>query len=515
MGAQDSASEAGLTAPQREPGEAVHAGPRRASGLTRFYYPRSFLKLLAVGFTLIALPPVVALINNAIAIDQLASSSQHAVYRAVQATQSSRRLAESLTAMERSARQMVILGERELFDNYALNRSRFLANIERFASLPVDNEQKAALDALARGEAGIFATLSDPSANRQALVMAVEGFVPLAESAYTINVRSNDLIDREVEAMRVTAARARHIVFWQLLALIPVVVFLVVGFTVLITRPIRQIDEAIRRMGTGEFGVEVAVGGPQDLQDLGERLDWMRGRLLWLEEQKNRFLRQVSHELKTPLTAVREGAELLSEEVTGKLTPEQREIAEIIRHNSMELQKLIEDLLSYGAARFHRAALDVRQVEVKEVIRRVVEDQRLALRAKDIRLAVIDQDATLPADFEKLRIILDNLLSNAIKFSPAGGVISIAARVGAEHVDFEVADQGPGIAPEDRDRVFEPFSQGRRSADGLVRGTGIGLSVVKEFAHAHGGRVEVVDDATQRGARLRVRLPRTAAGGVA
>ena len=261
--------------------------------------------------TLIALPPVIAS-SQCDRDDQLARRSQEAVYLPGFKRRERRRLAESLTAMER--RRGDVYWRPRTFENYALNRSRFLANIERFASLPVDSEQKAALDTLSRGEAGIFTTLSDPRAERQALLAAVEGFVPLAESAYTINMRSNDLIDREVEAMRVTAARARRVVFWQLLALIPVVVFLAVGFTVLIARPIRQIDGAIRRMGTGEFGVEVAVGGPQDLQDLGERLEWLRGRLLWLEEQKNRFLRQVSHELKTPLTAVREGAELLSEE---------------------------------------------------------------------------------------------------------------------------------------------------------------------------------------------------------
>ena len=132
------------------------------------------------------------------------------------------------------------------------------------------------------------------------------------------------------------------------------VIFLVVGFTILIARPIRQIDAAIRRLGQADFSVPVQVGGPEDLQQLGERLDWMRQRLADLEQQKNRFLRQMSHELKTPLTALREGAELLSEEVVGKLTPEQREIAEILRHNSIELQKLIEDLLSYGASQAHK-----------------------------------------------------------------------------------------------------------------------------------------------------------------
>src|SRR6185295_5526900 len=90
---------------------------------------------------------------------------------------------------------------------------------------------------------------------------------------------------------------------------------------------------------------------PQDLQYLGERLEWLRLRLRDLEEQQNRFLRHVSHELKTPLTAVREGAELLRDRVGGDLSPEQREIVRIVRQNSLQLQKLIEDLLTYHQTR--------------------------------------------------------------------------------------------------------------------------------------------------------------------
>lgn len=476
------------------------------------YYPRSFLRLLFVGFALVALPLIFALINNAISVDQLANRSQQAVYRAVQATQSSRRLSELLTAMERSVRQMVILGDRALLDTYALNRKQFLDTASQFATLPFDNEQKQALDAIVRGEAAIFAALSDPGAKPQEQRKAVEGFIELADHAQSITMRSNELIDREVEAMRATAAQAQRITLWQLLALIPVVVFLVIGFTILIARPIRQIDAAIRRLGSGEFHTSVAVAGPEDLQNLGERLEWMRRRLVDLEQQKNRFLRQMSHELKTPLTALREGAELMSDEVVGKLSPEQREIAEILRHNSIELQKLIDDLLSYGASQFHKTALEVRPVEISHVINRVAEDQKLALRAKGLRLVISADNVTLTADFEKLRVMLDNLMSNAIKFSPPGGSISVAARADGAHLELDVADEGPGIAPADRAHVFDPFYQGVQAAPGLVKGTGIGLSVVKEYATAHGGSAEVVDCGGKPGAQLRVRLPLAQAG---
>lgn len=471
----------------------------------RFYYPRSFLKLLFAGFALIALPLIFALINTAISVDQLANRSQRAVYQAVQATQSSRRLAELLTAMERSARQMIILGDRALLDSYGLNRKQFLSTAEEFAALPFDNEQMDALEEIVRGESVIFAILSNAAATPADLQKVVAGFVRLADRAQIITVRSNELINREVEAMRATAAQAQRITLWQLLALVPVVVFLVVGFAILIARPIRQLDSAIRRLGSGEFKMPVEVSGPEDLQFLGERLEWMRLRLVELEQQKNRLLRQVSHELKTPLTALREGAELLSDEVVGKLSPEQREIAEILRHNSIELQKLIEDLLSYGASQFHKVALELKPLNIRQIINRVVDDQKLAIRAKDLRLEIEADDVTVVADFEKLRVVLDNLMSNAIKFSPGGGVIEISARCAGMWLELSVADSGPGIAPDDVPHIFDPFYQGRNNAVGLVKGTGIGLSVVKEYVAAHGGSVEIV--ARDRGALLRVKLP--------
>jgi len=463
--------------------------------------------LLAVAFTLVALPLVFALLNNAISIDLLANRSQNAVYQAVQATQASRRLAQLLGALERTARQIVILDDRSLLDAYAANRLQFEQTVAQFTRLPLDAEPRSALDEIVRGEAEIFAVLSRADAKGPQLKATVERFVGLADQVQALVASSNAQIDREVEAMRSTADQAQRITFWQLLALIPVVLFLVVGFSILITRPIRQLDAAIRRLGAGELRAPVTVNGPQDIEQLGERLEWMRRELLDLEEQKNRFLRQVSHELKTPLTALREGAELLSEEVVGKLTAEQREIAEILRHNSVELQKLIEDLLSFGASQFRKVTVDLEPVEIRRIVERVTADQRLAARARGLTLEIAADDIMLSADPEKLRVVLDNLVSNAIKFSPQGGRIKLVAHLVGGALQVDVIDQGPGIPPGERARIFDPFYQGGHAGAGPVRGTGIGLSVVKEYVFAHGGSVEVVD--SNQGAHLRTRLPLT------
>jgi two-component system, NtrC family, sensor histidine kinase GlrK len=440
----------------------------------RFLQPNSFPRLLVIAFAMVALPLILALINNAVSINQFASRSQLAVHQAVQSTQASRRLAELLGALERNARQMVILGDRSLLDAYESNREAFLKVAGEFAKLPFDAEQRLALDEIVSGEAAIYAVLRGPGGGA-GLSRAAESFAQLDGLVRGIIERGDRLIDREIEAMREIAARAQMITLWQMLALVPVALLLAAGFTVLIARPIRQIDAAVRRMGAGDFTVPVGVSGPRDLQMVGRRIEWLRHRLSELEQQKNRFLRQVSHELKTPLTALREGSELLSEEALGKLTPEQQEVAGILRANSIELQRLI--------------------------------DQNLALRARALRVAPQIEDITLEADPEKLRIMLDNLLSNAVKFSPEGGVIEVDVRSDGAHALLEVSDSGPGIPPAERERVFDPFFRGRSVAGGPLRGSGIGLSVVRDYAQAHGGTVEVVDEPRQSGARLRLRLP--------
>jgi two-component system sensor histidine kinase GlrK len=316
---------------------------------------------------------------------------------------------------------------------------------------------------------------------------------------------SNALIDREVESMRRTGARAQRILWLQLAATIPLGILLAVGVTLLIARPIRQLDQAIRRLGAGEFEGDIRVGGPADLKYLGSRLDWLRQRLIELEQQKRLFLRHVSHELKTPLTALREGSELLVEGTAGPLSPGQREIVEILRQKSVQLQQLIEGLLNYHRAHESVGRLEVTAVRFDRVVEEVLEDYRLAVQARGIRADLRLDPVILQADEEKLRAVAANLVSNAIKYSPDEGMISLALRREGAEVVFDVRDAGPGIPPEDRDRIFDWFYQGEDIHHGRVRGSGLGLAIAREFVVAHDGRIEVVSD-REGGAHFRVTL---------
>src|ERR1700741_698440 len=140
------------------------------------YYPPSFPSILLIVFPLGALPPVFALVNNATSIDRLANRSQNEVYQAVQASQSSRRLSQLLVSLERTARQIAILDDRSLLDAYRINRPQFEPGVREFVGLPVDKEQRAALDRIIETEAAIFAVLSRPGAKGEALKPALERF---------------------------------------------------------------------------------------------------------------------------------------------------------------------------------------------------------------------------------------------------------------------------------------------------------------------------------------------------
>jgi two-component system sensor histidine kinase GlrK len=224
-----------------------------------------------------------------------------------------------------------------------------------------------------------------------------------------------------------------------------------------------------------------------------------------LEEQKKRFLRNVSHELKTPLTSIREGSELLTEEVGGMLSPQQREIAAILHENSLRLQKMIENLLYYTAVQFQKPVLNVERVELKPLIEEAISAYTLTIEAKHLNIVTALIDLSLEGDREQLLTVIDNLISNAIKYTPRDGSITVRLARENDKALIEVSDSGPGIAPADRERLFEPFYRGSGNYDSHISGSGLGLSIAHEYVDAHNGKIVLMP--SEQGACFRVVLP--------
>jgi len=476
------------------------------------YYPRSFLKFILLGFLLVSLPLLYALVELIVSLDRLGSQGQQAVLQAAQAGRASRQLYEQATTLERLVRQHLILEDPQLIEDYAKLRQDFRATAQQLQQLPLDRPQATQLESIIDRESELYGVLRAPQRSPSGGAVLAAGYADLAEGAQAMLTASNQLTEREIERLQATAAEGRKT--WGYLALSAgaIALALAILFAVLIARPIRQLDQAIRQMATADFSHAIEVDGPQDMRYLGQRLEWLRSRLHDLEQQQTRFLRHVSHELKTPLTAVREGVELLRDRVGGALSPEQQEIVRIVRENTLSLQKLIEDLLTYHQTR-NVEPQTLGPVALGDIVRQVLREHKLAAFARLVSFDAKVKPAVVVGDASKIRAIVDNLTSNAIKYSPPSGVVAVELKVRDAFAVLDVVDQGPGIDPVDRPHIFESFYQGQTPPGGRIKGSGLGLAIAQEYALAHGGRVEVVDrSAGTRGAHFRVWLP-VAVGG--
>ena len=481
------------------------------------FYPRSFLALLLGGFTLVILPLVGALAYSAFNTERLAGKSRTAVFNASQAARASRSLVDRIAAIERVAQQMALLKDPELANDYARVHRGFKQLADEIAQLPLDQAQADALNVAVQHEQALYEMLtSGTRLDAQEIGARIDTLIDSARDVLAIN---NRVVDREVERLRVSAEMVQRNIILLLIFSTAVALAIALALTRYIARPISEIDAAIRQLGGADFSRPISVRGPEDLRYLGRRLDWLRRRLDEFETQKNRFLRHVSHELKTPLTALREGAELLNDQVAGPLAPPQRQVVGIMRDNSVKLQRLIEELLDYQRALHAAASLEVKPVQLEALVHESVKPHELAAQAKGLRLVVDAQSAMVEADPEKLRSIIDNLVSNAVKFTPAGGVVTVSAKAVAGEAIIEVHDTGPGVPAEERESIFNLFFRGRRTestASGSavrVKGSGLGLAIARELVEAHGGRIAVVGEGV--GGHFRVTLPRRSARAMA
>jgi two-component system sensor histidine kinase GlrK len=469
--------------------------------------PRSLNGLILVGFGLVALPLLLAVIWALVNLDRVAEQSERLVFTGVSAAENNRRLEEQIGTLERVARQYQVLRNPESLQIILDDLLTLQQHLAEMAPLVAEAEATALADSIGRGARSIVTALSNPETSDEQLAAAIDRFAPMQQRVESLTTILSAYVDTELSTLQETARNAQKVSAWQVAALVPGTIALVLIFTFLVARPISQIDRAIHQLGESGFSKPIDIKGPSDLERLGRQLEWLRVRLLELAQEKNKFLRHMSHELKTPLANIREGTELLLDGSVGELDESQREVTDILRMNGLKLQQLIENLLSFSAWQTKSEELTLSDFPLRAQVIAVARTQRLALKAANIQLKLDVEDIIVNADQDKIRTVLDNLLSNAIKFTPRGGLITVRASRLATSFVLEFGDTGPGIPEEESPRIFEAFFQGRREQGGQVGGTGIGLSVVLECIQAHDGSVELIDSDEFPGAHFRIHIP--------
>lgn len=265
-----------------------------------------------------------------------------------------------------------------------------------------------------------------------------------------------------------------------------------------IARPVRRVAEASRSLAEGVSPDPVPIEGSAELASLAASFNHMNRELARARESERNFFLSVSHELKTPLAAIRGYAEGIED---GAFDPD--EAAQTIREEARRLERLVHDLLDL--ARMNRAEFAVhrRPIDLAEVGREAVRRYEPEARACGVELeAVCSDPAPAEGDADRVLQVVSNLVENALRSTPAGGSV----RVRAEPGRLAVEDTGTGLRPEDLPHAFERFYLYDRSRDGRRIGTGLGLAIVKELTEKMGGSVEV-ESVPGKGTTFLVRLP--------
>ena len=335
--------------------------------------------------------------------------------------------------------------------------------------------------------------------------------------------------DENIESI-IHDLKRRRVLFFTLIMLdflITIVVILVLANK--FTDPIISLSNMAKEIGEGQWGKEIDISSQDEIGQLARALNHMSQSLMDRENQikkaqeelkkrdevlvktnqelerlnqlKSDFLSTVSHELKTPLTAIKGYVSLMKNKKIGPVNEQQLKCLTIADGRVDHLNDLISDLLDLSKIEANQYAIKTRAEDLSSVIQNTISSLKPIFENKDLHLSVHVPD-NLPGvqmDAPKINQVLTNLLSNAIKFTPSGGEIEVRVHPIVPHtgecredyVQIDISDTGIGIAPDQMDKIFEKFYQVDHSPTREYDGTGLGLPIAKEIVSRHGGKIWV------------------------
>lgn len=273
-----------------------------------------------------------------------------------------------------------------------------------------------------------------------------------------------------------------------------------------LSRPVLRVSEATARVAAGDLGHRVPVEGEDEVAGLARRFNSMADALAEAQRREREFLASISHELRTPITAIRGYAEAISDGAVREGQGIEEALA-VIRTEATRLERLVEDVVDLARLGAREFRLSPVQVDLAQTLRDAV--RAGAPRASDAGVSLVADAAdglVVTTDPGRVRQIVENLVENAIRVTPAGGAVRVAGRRDVAGVVVEVSDTGPGIAETDLPHVFERSYLWRVSRGVREVGTGLGLAIVRELATALGGRIEVASRPGE-GSTFRLHLP--------
>lgn len=466
-------------------------------------FPRSLRQLVLMAFLLVLLPLLVLAYQAYQSLDHLSTQAADINRTTLADARRSEAMTSVALEMERSYRQYCVLDDATLATLYQHQRKQYTQMLVAHAPILPDARYYQTLQGLLNQLTDIKCKNSGP--DKEASILLEQFSRSNAEMVQA----TRDVIFSRGQQLQKDIAERGQFFGWQSLLLFLVSVLLVVLFTRMIIGPVKGIERMINRLGEGRsLGNTALFKGPRELRSLAQRIIWLSERLAWLESQRHEFLRHISHELKTPLASMREGTELLADEVAGPLTQDQQEVVAILDHSSRHLQQLIEQLLDYNR-KLADGPGEPEHVDLAEMVGNVISAHSLPARAKMIRTET-ELDARICwTEPTLLMRVLDNLYSNAVHYGEESGTIWICSRQVNDRVQIDVANTGAPIPTSEEIMIFEPFFQGSHQRKGAVKGSGLGLSIAQDCIRRMQGDLQLVT-VDYAAVCFRIELPLTA-----
>jgi two-component system sensor histidine kinase GlrK len=298
-------------------------------------------------------------------------------------------------------------------------------------------------------------------------------------------------ITNRLKLLAAAGASARSLVITMAL----VTIVLGIGISFFITRsinkPLTLLMDKTGKVSEGIFESDLNISFPPEMKKVAEAFNLMCGRLKVLDQMKSNFFSTVSHELRMPLISMREGTNLLSEDLGAETTEKQKRLLAILSEESHRLIDLVDSLLDLSKMEAGMMTYDFQRARLEPLIERSIIGIGPLAEAKRIHIETKTEGIlpSLEIDTERILQVLRNLIGNAVKFTPDGGKVTILAQPVHRGVEVSVIDTGPGVPQENLTIIFNKFEQVNPAGSSRAKGTGLGLAIVKHIIKSHGGEV--------------------------
>ncbi len=438
-------------------------------------FPRSLRQLVIMAFWMVLLPLLVLAYQAYQSLDQLSNQAAITNKNALADTERSEVMRNLAIEMEGNYQQR--------YQQY----SKMFSTLQQTIIPLSESKEAQALNTSLKTLKSIQCKNSEPTSQMQ---QALEQF---SYANNRIVVLTKEIIFSRGEQLQMAIAEKGRYFGWQSLIVFVFSLILIALFTRMIIGPVKGIEKMINRLGEGRTlnNNLNSFQGPRELRSLAQRIIWLSERLAWLESQRHEFLRHISHELKTPLASMREGTELLADEVAGPLTLDQKEVVAILDNSSKQLQLLIEQLLDYNR-KLSEVPQQIEEVDLTTLVNDVVLAHSLPARAKGIKTIISLDLKKCRAETTLLSRVIDNLYSNAVHYGAESGNIWISSYQIEQKIVIDIANKGTPIPESEQKMIFEPFFQGSLLRKGAVKGSGLGLSIAHDCIKRMDGELNIV-----------------------